>query len=165
MSYSSITADRYRGAASYVDRILRAAAAELVALAPDVIVTQTFTSTRAMQQQTQNIPIIFTGVGGDPIATGFVSNIARPEGNTTGFTTYSFRSAASGWNCSKTPRLISPRSRSSSILPPPLDLSPISGRHKQRRQNGLCNRSKCRFAMTLNWSAPSVLLELSRTVA
>ena len=78
-----------RAGASDLNRI-RAAAAELVALAPDVIVTQTFTSTRAMQQQTQNIPIIFTGVGGDPVATGFVSNIARPEGNTTGFTNLFF---------------------------------------------------------------------------
>src|SRR5437764_161435 len=63
---------------------LRAVAAELVSLAPDVIVTPGAAPTRALQQATQTIPIIFTG-GGDAAAIGLVKNIARPEGNTTGF--------------------------------------------------------------------------------
>jgi putative ABC transport system substrate-binding protein len=67
-----------------VERI-RANAAELVSLAPDVIVTTTDAATRAVQQQTQTIPIVITGVG-DPVASGLVKSFARPEGNTTGVT-------------------------------------------------------------------------------
>ena len=37
-----------------------------------------------MRQQTQTIPIVFTA-GGDPVANGLVRNVARPEGNITGF--------------------------------------------------------------------------------
>jgi ABC-type uncharacterized transport system substrate-binding protein len=75
---------------------IRAAAAELVGLAPDAIVTSTVAATRAMQQQTQSIPIIFTGVGGDPVAARIVESIARPEGNTTGFTNL-FNSISGKW--------------------------------------------------------------------
>jgi putative ABC transport system substrate-binding protein len=57
-----------------------ATAAELVSLAPDVIFVSTGTATRAMQQQTQKIPIVFAGPTGD-----IVKNVARPEGNITGF--------------------------------------------------------------------------------
>jgi putative ABC transport system substrate-binding protein len=63
---------------------LRAVAAELVSLAPDVLVTTGAAPTRALQQATRTIPIVFTG-GGDAAANGLVKNIARPEGNTTGF--------------------------------------------------------------------------------
>jgi putative ABC transport system substrate-binding protein len=63
---------------------LRASAVELVSLAPDVIVAGGAAPTRALQQATQTIPIVFTG-GGDAAAIGLVKNIARPEGNTTGF--------------------------------------------------------------------------------
>src|SRR5262245_66126361 len=63
---------------------IRADAMELVGRAPDVIVTGAAVATRAVQQQTQTIPIVFIG-GGDPAALGLVRNIERPEGNTTGF--------------------------------------------------------------------------------
>jgi ABC-type uncharacterized transport system substrate-binding protein len=63
---------------------IRVYAMELVGLAPDVIVTGAAVATRAVQQQTQTIPIVFIG-GGDPAALGVVRNIERPEGNTTGF--------------------------------------------------------------------------------
>jgi putative ABC transport system substrate-binding protein len=62
---------------------IRASAAELVGLAPDVMVTNVST-TRAVQEQTQTIPIVIT-TGGDPVANGLIRNIARPEGNITGF--------------------------------------------------------------------------------
>jgi putative ABC transport system substrate-binding protein len=65
------------------DRI-RTIAADLVSLAPELIVTNTGASTRAVQQHTQTIPIVFSS-GGDAVASGLVRNIARPEGNTTGF--------------------------------------------------------------------------------
>src|ERR1700736_1107138 len=66
------------------DRI-RAYAAELVSLAPDVIVTSTVAATKAVQQQTQTIPIIINGAA-DPVANGIVKSLGRPEGNTTGVT-------------------------------------------------------------------------------
>jgi putative ABC transport system substrate-binding protein len=64
---------------------LRAYAVELVSLAPDVIVTSSRPATTAVQEQTKTIPIVFTA-GNDPVTEGVVQNIARPEGNTTGFT-------------------------------------------------------------------------------
>jgi putative ABC transport system substrate-binding protein len=66
-----------------LDRI-RAAASELVNLEPEVIVTSQTAVTRSVQQQTGTIPIVIMGAG-DPVINGLVTNIARPEGNTTGF--------------------------------------------------------------------------------
>jgi putative ABC transport system substrate-binding protein len=63
---------------------MRDYAVELTGLAPDVILTGTGTATTAVQQQTQTIPIIFLA-GGDAAAARLVRNIARPEGNITGF--------------------------------------------------------------------------------
>jgi putative ABC transport system substrate-binding protein len=63
---------------------IRAAAAELVSLAPDLIVASGAAVTRATQMATQTIPIVFTG-GGDAAVIGLVKNIARPEANATGF--------------------------------------------------------------------------------
>src|SRR5262249_20449260 len=63
----------------------RTYAMELVRLEPDVIVTTTRQATRAVQEHTQIIPIVFTA-GGDPVTGGVLQNVARPEGNTTGFT-------------------------------------------------------------------------------
>jgi len=63
----------------------RSSAAELASLDPDVIVTYGGAPTRAMQQQTQTIPIVFAAVG-DPVVSGIVKNLPRPEGNTTGVT-------------------------------------------------------------------------------
>ena len=64
---------------------MRAYAVELVSLAPDVIVTSNRPATTAVQEQTKTVPIVFTA-GGDPVSNGLLQNIARPEGNTTGFT-------------------------------------------------------------------------------
>jgi putative tryptophan/tyrosine transport system substrate-binding protein len=64
---------------------IRVYAAELVGLAPDVIVTTTVPATRAVQQQTRTIPIVFVAVG-DPVDNEIVKNIARPEANATGVT-------------------------------------------------------------------------------
>jgi putative ABC transport system substrate-binding protein len=72
---------RYTTDAKAVD----AYADELVRLAPEVILTSTHLATRAVQQRTRSIPIVFAGVG-DPIEDGLVNNVARPEGNTTGVT-------------------------------------------------------------------------------
>jgi putative tryptophan/tyrosine transport system substrate-binding protein len=60
-------------------------AKELVALQPDLIVTSSTPATSAMLQQTRTIPVIFVLVG-DPVGSGFVTSLARPDGNATGFT-------------------------------------------------------------------------------
>jgi len=65
--------------------LFQAYAAELASLAPDVIVTGGQQATRAVQRQTQTIPIVIAAAG-DVLANGLVRNIARPEGNTTGLT-------------------------------------------------------------------------------
>jgi putative tryptophan/tyrosine transport system substrate-binding protein len=59
-------------------------AEELVDLRPDVIFAHSALSARAVQQRTSVIPIVFVG-GADPTSSGLVHNIARPEGNMTGF--------------------------------------------------------------------------------
>jgi ABC-type uncharacterized transport system substrate-binding protein len=68
---------------------IRKYAAELVALAPDVIVAGTSTTVAALQQITRTIPIVFVQVI-DPVGTGLVTGLARPGGNTTGFTVFEY---------------------------------------------------------------------------
>src|SRR5438132_2442701 len=60
-------------------------AKELVALQPDLILTQNTPTTASMLQQTRTIPIIFVIVA-DPVGSGFVESLARPGANATGFT-------------------------------------------------------------------------------
>jgi putative ABC transport system substrate-binding protein len=69
---------------------IQAHAAELVALAPDVLIGQTTPAIRALRQATSSIPIIMAAVN-DPVEQGFVSSLARPGGNTTGFTFIDFQ--------------------------------------------------------------------------
>jgi putative ABC transport system substrate-binding protein len=64
-------------------------AKELVELRPDVIVAATTTAATAVRQLTLSIPIVFVQVP-DPVAAGFVTNLARPDGNITGFTNFEF---------------------------------------------------------------------------
>jgi putative tryptophan/tyrosine transport system substrate-binding protein len=64
-------------------------AKELVDLQPDVILAATNTPAVALRQYTLAIPIVFTQVS-DPVAAGLVTNLARPEGNITGFTVFEF---------------------------------------------------------------------------
>jgi putative ABC transport system substrate-binding protein len=59
-------------------------AEELVALNPDVIVAASVPAVRALQQATRTAPIIFVAVT-DPVTLGLVESLARPGGNTTGF--------------------------------------------------------------------------------
>ena len=82
-------ADRYPLGAGDADDIRRYAA-ELVALAPDVIVAATGTATVApLQQATRTVPIVFVIVI-DPVGAGFVESLARPGGNATGFTAFEY---------------------------------------------------------------------------
>ena len=64
-------------------------AEELIALAPDVILASTSTSVAALQRMTRSVPIVFAGVI-DPVGAGFVASLARPGGNTTGFSSFEY---------------------------------------------------------------------------
>ena len=61
--------------------------AELVALAPDVIVSSGSVATAAMKRATASIPVVFVLVN-EPDTQGFVASLARPGGNTTGFSAF-----------------------------------------------------------------------------
>src|SRR5215472_5619871 len=64
-------------------------AAELVALAPDVVVAVTSTVVAALQRETRTVPIVFVGVS-DPVGAGLIAGLAHPGGNTTGFTVFEY---------------------------------------------------------------------------
>jgi len=64
-------------------------ATELVEGHPDVIIASGLAPAVALRQQTLSIPIVFVQVA-DPVSAGFVTNLARPEGNITGFTNFEF---------------------------------------------------------------------------
>src|SRR5262245_32282893 len=77
-----------RWATAKADEIRRHAA-ELAALAPDVIVAHGASTVGATLQATQTVPVVFPTVG-DPVAAGFVDSLARPGGNATGFTNFEY---------------------------------------------------------------------------
>ena len=78
----------YRWAAADADRS-RTYAAELVALAPDVILASASQSTAALLLTTRTVPIVFVNVI-DPVGAGYVARLARPGGNATGFTAFEY---------------------------------------------------------------------------
>src|SRR5262249_38950413 len=77
-----------RWAAANPDRF-RTHATELVGLTPDLILAATTPGVTAIQQASREVPIIFVNVI-DPVSAGFVSNLARPGGNVTGFSLYEY---------------------------------------------------------------------------
>ena len=83
-----------RWAAGDVD-LFRRYAAELFALAPDVILANGALALRPLQQITRAVPIVFVNVP-DPVGAGFVASLARPGGNCTGFSSFEY-SLASKW--------------------------------------------------------------------
>ncbi len=64
-------------------------AAELVALAPDVILAPASVATSTLQQTTRTVPIVFVSVV-DPVGAGYVESLARPGGNLTGFSLFDY---------------------------------------------------------------------------
>src|SRR6516165_2023725 len=64
-------------------------AEELVALAPDVIVSSGSFSTGILLQATRSVPVVFTIVP-DPVGSGFVDSLAQPGGNATGFMQFEY---------------------------------------------------------------------------
>ncbi|MDI1266200.1 MAG: ABC transporter substrate-binding protein [bacterium] len=81
----------YRWAVSSADQT-RKDAAELVSLAPDVIMVTSSLPTVAMTQATRAIPIVFVLVA-DPVGSGVAESMARPGGNATGFTPFEYATA------------------------------------------------------------------------
>src|SRR5262245_57108531 len=68
---------------------VRRHAAELVALAPDVILAPGASTVGPLLQATRGVPIVFAVVA-DPVGAGFVENLARPGGNATGFMAFEY---------------------------------------------------------------------------
>ena len=68
---------------------IRRHAAELVALAPDVILAHGAAAVGPLLQATRTVPIVFPVVG-DPVGAGLVDSLARPGGNATGFMTFEY---------------------------------------------------------------------------
>jgi putative ABC transport system substrate-binding protein len=84
----NVTIDARWPAGSDPDRV-RKDAAELLALAPDVIVATGNITTAPLQQLTRTVPIVFV-VTADPVGNGYVASMAHPGGNTTGFSFIEF---------------------------------------------------------------------------
>ena len=78
----------YRWPAADADKT-RKYAAELVALAPDVILAMSSPSLVSLLQATRTVPIVFVGVA-DPVGAGFVDSLSRPGGNATGFMLFDY---------------------------------------------------------------------------
>jgi putative ABC transport system substrate-binding protein len=66
---------------------MRRYAKELIALQPDLILSNDTPTTATLLQQTRTVPIVFATVA-DPVGSGFVASFARPGGNATGFAVY-----------------------------------------------------------------------------
>ena len=73
-------------APTHLDQLSKIAK-EVVTARPDLIVTHGTPATIAVQAETRTLPILFFGVA-DPVGNGIVSNLTRPGGNVTGFTTF-----------------------------------------------------------------------------
>jgi putative ABC transport system substrate-binding protein len=78
----------YRWGVTSPERV-RATAAELVGLAPNVILAQGSPISEALRRETRTIPIVFVSVT-DPLGSGLVDSMAHPGGNLTGFVNYEF---------------------------------------------------------------------------
>jgi len=78
----------YRWTKGDAERI-RKSAAELIALAPDVILVNGISAARPLQRATRTVPIVFANVT-DPVGAGLVESLARPGGNATGFTLFEY---------------------------------------------------------------------------
>jgi putative ABC transport system substrate-binding protein len=103
-----------RWAAGSADH-MRASAAELVALAPDVILATGSAATGPLLQATRSVPIVFVHTP-DPVGAGFVSSMSRPGGNATGFINFEY---ATGAKWLELLREIAPRVTRAAILRDP----------------------------------------------
>jgi putative tryptophan/tyrosine transport system substrate-binding protein len=74
----------------------RTVVAELLNLAPDVIVTSNTITVSALMRESRTIPIVLANMS-DPVAQGFAESLARPGGNVTGFTSFFEGAIATKW--------------------------------------------------------------------
>jgi putative tryptophan/tyrosine transport system substrate-binding protein len=100
----------------------RRAAAELVALAPEVILASGTLSVAALQNLNRTAPIVFAAVT-DPVGAGFVDSLARPGGNATGFMIYEY-SLSGKWM--ELLKQIAPRVRRAAVLRNPTNPAGIA---------------------------------------
>jgi putative ABC transport system substrate-binding protein len=100
---------------------MRKHATELVALAPDVVLASNSAAVAALLEASRTVPIVFAAVA-DPVAAGFVESLARPGGNTTGFTVYEYSISGKWLELLKE---VAPRVRRAAILRE-LDLAPAA---------------------------------------
>ena len=114
-----------RWGAGDADRI-RSYAAELVALAPDVILAGGTSAIGPLVQATRTVPIVFTIVV-DPVGAGFVDSLARPGGNATGFMNFEYSMGAKWLELLK------------QIVPGVTRVAVLRDRHSR-----LCNQPVCR---------------------
>jgi putative ABC transport system substrate-binding protein len=103
---------RFSGGSS--DRA-RSDAADMVGIAPDVIVVNGAAVIGALQQLTKTIPVVFAQVV-DPVSSGFVESLARPGGNMTGFTSVDY---SIGGKWLETLKAIAPRTTNVGVLRDP----------------------------------------------
>jgi putative ABC transport system substrate-binding protein len=101
---------------------MRAFARELIDLKPDLIVGMTTPAVTALVQETTTIPILFVNIV-DPLGRGFVSNMARPGGNVTGFLNFEF---SMGGKWLETLKRIAPAVERAALLFNP-DTAPFAG--------------------------------------
>jgi putative ABC transport system substrate-binding protein len=111
--------------------VARKYAAELVALGSDAIVSDTSFNVAAVQQATRTVPIVFGGVI-DPVGAGLVNSLARPGGNTTGFTAFEYAIGAKWLELLKE---IAPNvTRAVVLRDPPLPVASVSSPPSRRRR-------------------------------
>src|SRR5215475_10730166 len=79
---------------------VRKSAADLVALAPDVILANGSAAMGPLLRVTRAVPVVFAAVA-DPVGAGYVASLARPGGNATGLPCTNSDWPASGWSCSR----------------------------------------------------------------
>ena len=100
----------YRWAAGDTNRY-RSYTAELLALAPDVVLA-VGSAAMGPLQATRSVPVVFVQVG-DPVGAGFVESLARPGGNATGFSTFEYGISAKWLELLKE---VSPRMTRAAVL-------------------------------------------------
>ena len=132
----------YRWGAFNVERA-RVIAAELLNLAPDVIVSGGTPGALAFQQITRTVPIVFAVVT-EPVTQGIVQSLAHPGGNMTGFSYVEPPMGLSGWSCSRTLRRRSPVLPLCSTRMQVLNPGSFTNRWRRLLQSLRCRRSWCR---------------------
>jgi ABC-type uncharacterized transport system substrate-binding protein len=101
---------------------IRKFAAELVTLAPDVILAAGALTVGPLQQMSRTIPIVFAGIT-DPVGAGFVASLARPGGNATGFSNFEYGISGKWLELLKQ---IAPRTTRAGVLRDPTLIASIS---------------------------------------